>query len=136
MIVRTGFDTGVFVLHAGKDPAATRLWLEAAAGEREGVVSGITLFELDRLALRGTLPVEYAEAALLHIPTVCSVVWPQGLERIRSAARLGHGLGLSLADTFVLSAFVETECREAYTTDGDLLRWQGRGLQVHRLGPT
>jgi predicted nucleic acid-binding protein len=127
---RTGFDTGVFVLMAGNDPEAVRLWDEAASGDREVLVSALSLFELYRLGLRGALPREFAEAVLVNVPQVCRVLWIEDLEHIRSGAALSQGLGLSLADSLILSSLVERECLEIYTTDSDLKRYQRKGVEI------
>ena len=87
MSIRTGFDTGVFVLLASGHAEALELWEEATSGIRDGVVSALTLFELCRLGLRGALPAAFADQALESIPQVCEVVGVEDPESIRSAAK-------------------------------------------------
>ena len=118
---------------AGNDPEAMRLWDEAVSGEREVLVSALSLFELYRLGLHGALPQEFAEALLVNVPQVCQVSWIEDLEHIRSAAALSQGLDLSLADSLILSSLVDRECLEIYTTDSDLRRYQRKGLDIFVL---
>jgi predicted nucleic acid-binding protein len=131
--VRTGFDTGFFVLMAGQDPEALALWDEAAAGKREVFVSALSLFELHRLGLKGTVPIAFAEAALDHIPLVCRMVWIDDIEAIRAAGQLSHGLNLTLTDALILATLVAHDCREIFTTDQDLAGYLRQGLELRLL---
>jgi predicted nucleic acid-binding protein len=131
--VRTGLDTGVFVLLAGGQDDARGLWEQALSGKRDAVVSALTLFELDRLGLRGAIPPGYAETALESIPRVCEVIWLDRPQVLRSGARLSHGLGLSLADSLILASLVEGQCKQIFTTDGELLRYKDKDVRVTRL---
>lgn len=133
MSVRTGFDTGVFVLLASGQPEALELWNETVDGARDGVVSALMLFELARLGLRGALPGSFTEQALESIPQVCEVIGLGDPERIRQAATRAHGLGLSLADGLILDAFVASGCDEAFTTDRDLLRYTAQRPRLRPL---
>ena len=133
MAVRTGFDTGFFVLLAGQDAEATRLWDEAVAGEREVLVSALSLFELQRLGLRGIVPESFARAALENVPRVCEVVWIDDLEPIRAGAQLSQALSLSLTDSLVLATLVAHDCREIFTTDKDLASYLRQGLELRLL---
>jgi predicted nucleic acid-binding protein len=132
-VTRTGLDTGVFVRLAAEDPVAVGLWDEAAAGKREGVVSALTLLEIDRLGLRGALSSSFASEALRTIPEVCEVVWIGSPELLRTAAKLGQGHALSLVDSLILASLLARDCSEIYTTDSDLARYRRKGLQVVRL---
>ncbi len=133
MGVRTGFDTGVFVLMAGNDLEAMRLWDEAVSGDREVLVSAVSLFEIYRLGLRGALSRDFAESVLVNLPRVCEVLWIESLDRVRSSAKLSQGTGLSMADSLILSALVDEDCREIYTTDSDLKRYRRKGVDIMLL---
>lgn len=134
MAVRTGFDTGFFVLLAGQDAEATHLWDEAVAGDREVLVSALSLFELQRLGLRGIVPEPFVKAALDHVPQVCEVVWIDDLDSIRAGAQLSQALALSLTDSLILSTLVAHDCREIFTTDRDLAGYLRQGLELRLLG--
>ena len=118
---------------AGNDPEAMRLWDETVSGDREVLVSAVSLFELYRLGLRGALSRDFAESVLVNVPQVCEVLWIESLDRVRSGARLSQGAGLSMADSLILSALVDEQCREIYTTDPDLQRYRRKGVEITLL---
>ncbi|MGC8968411.1 MAG: type II toxin-antitoxin system VapC family toxin [Thermus sp.] len=107
------------------------MWRALVEGEREGVVSGLSLVELLRLGLKGALDKEDVELLLQAIPAVCRVVWPDWTLGER-AARLSHGLYLPLVDALVLATALEVGAKELWTTDADLGRYEGK-LRVVRL---
>lgn len=75
----TGLDTGFFLaLLQGREEVVAR-WRALVEGE-EGVVSGLSLVELWRLALKGVLSREDADLLTEAIPAVCRVVWPDQVE--------------------------------------------------------
>ncbi len=120
---------------AGGDPEAMRLWDEAVSGDREVLVSALSLFELYRLGLRGALAREFAEAVLVNVPRVCETLWIEDLDQLRSGAALSQGLDLSLADSLILSSLVDRKCVEIYTTDSDLVRYRRKDLKITLLTP-
>lgn len=131
--IRTGLDTGFFVLFSQQHSLAKSVWSAIGAGKRHAVVSGLTLYELHRLGLKGAIKPAYASQCLQSIPQACEVVWIDQLEQLTKSAQLGHGLGLSMADSIILSAFVTGDCREIYTTDTDLQSYRNRSIKVVNL---
>lgn len=123
-----GFDTGFFQrLYTGHDRARAA-WNDIRAGRATGVVSCLSLFELERLGLRGALPHDVAERLVESIPAVCTVVWlgaDDGAERLHRAARRAHGIGLSMADALILTSLLDAEAITIYSTDGDFMRYDG-----------
>jgi predicted nucleic acid-binding protein len=130
---RIGFDTGFFVLLANGRREAMDLWREVSKGEREAVVSAVTLYEIDRLGLRGELEAIFVDTALESIPEACRLVWVDELSLIRSAARLAQGHALSQADALILASLLDQGCTEIYTTDRDLARYRKEGVEVVNL---
>lgn len=123
-----GFDTGFFLRLVRGHPRAGDVWLPVAAGEQRAVVSCVSFFELDRLALRGALDRRSADGLLEDIPALCTVVWlgpADGPDRLRRAARLAHRTGLSMADALILSALLDAGAETVYTTDADAERAGG-----------
>ncbi len=118
--VITGLDTGFFVLHGQQDTNARTVWAEIGSGERQAVVSALTLYELHRLGLKGAINPAYAKQCLESIPLACELSGSTDCNISLRAAQTAHGLGLSMADSIILSAFLARECREIYTTDKDL----------------
>ena len=123
-----GFDTGFFVRLLQADPRAVAVWADVRAGRASGAASSLTLFELDRLGLRGVVERGPAEALVDALPQTCRVVWldaAEGAGRLRRAARLGHGNGLAMADAVILQSLLDAGATTVYTTDGDLERYDG-----------
>lgn len=124
----TGFDTGFFFRLLDGVPRAVSVWEPVAAGDASAALSCITLFELDRAALRGTLDRTAVDVLLVDLPVLCRVVWlgeGEGPGRLHRAARLAHGNGLAMADALILSALIEAGATTVYTTDPDLARYDG-----------
>ncbi len=115
-----GFDTGFFVRLIAGDGRASVVWSSVRDGRASGIVSCITLFELDRLGLRTATPPETAQALVQAIQVVCQVVWiglDGGADLLARAARLGHGNGLAMADAIILAALLDAGAGTVYTTD-------------------
>ena len=120
-----GFDTGFFHRVVGRDETATHVWADVRAGRALGTVSFVTLFELDRLGLRGVLPKDVAEGLVDALPATCRVVWLSEPGPLRRAARLAHGIGLAMADALILSSLLDAGAETVYTTDSDFERYDG-----------
>ena len=123
-----GFDTGFFVRLLQADTRAVAAWADVRAGRTTGAASCLTLFELDRLGLRGVVERGPAEALARALPQTCRVVWlgePDGADRLRRAVRLGHGNGLAMADAVILTSLLDAGATTVYTTDSDFERYDG-----------
>lgn len=131
-----GFDTGFFRRLYDKDAQAVRAWAEVQGGRTVGAISCLTLFELDRLGLRGgVIPRRVAEGFVRSLPHTCRVVWlgpEDGANRLHRAVRLGHGNGLAFADAVILTSLLDAGAATVYTTDTDFERYDGP-LDVVRL---
>lgn len=64
-----GLDTGFFVELLRGGPQAVALWEQLIEGEKEALVSCLTLFEIERLALKGAI--SGSEVLLEGIQAVC-----------------------------------------------------------------
>ena len=123
-----GFDTGFFVRLLQADARAVAAWADVRAGRTTGAASCLTLFELDRLGLRGHVERGPAEALVAALPRTCRVVWldaVDGADRLRRAVRLGHGNGLAMADAVILTSLLDAGATTVYTTDSDFDRYDG-----------
>lgn len=123
-----GFDTGFFVRLLQADARAVEAWVNVRAGRATGAASCITLFELDRLGLRGQVERDPAEALVAALPITCRVVWlgpEDGADRIHRAVRLGQGNGLAMADAIILTSLLDAGATTVYTSDPDFERYDG-----------
>lgn len=123
-----GLDTGFFVRLLQADARAVAAWADVRAGRAVGAVSCITLFELDRLGLRGQVERGPAEALVAALPVTCHVVWlgpEDGADRIRRSVRIGQGNGLAMADAVILTSLLDASATTVYTVDSDFERYDG-----------
>ena len=123
-----GFDTGFFVRLLQADARAVATWADVRAGRAVGVLSCITLFELDRLGLRGRVERGPAEALVAALPRACRAVWlgpEDGADRIRRSVRMGQGNGLAMANAVILTSLLDAGATTVYTVDSDFDRYDG-----------
>jgi predicted nucleic acid-binding protein len=125
-----GLDTGFFIELINGNEEAVSLWKSCLDDEVELVVSSLTLFEIERLGLKGKL--KNSEAILDAIDSVALVVW---LERdmLSLAARFSHGLGIPAVDSLILACLVSNGCTKIYTTDSHLEAYQSNTVIVRNL---
>lgn len=125
--MRRGFDTGYFVKYATGELSEThRQALRDLAGEAGlGVANGLVIYELKKLGYRGVLDVEDAEWLVEIVDAACEVERVLSNSFLDEAARLSHGNDLSMADAIMLATALRHDANELYTTDTDLLAYDG-----------
>jgi|GEM_PF-102644 len=108
-----GFDTGFFVELLRGNPEAIEVWRSLIEGEDDGVISCLSLFELERLGLKGAI----GEITVLleSIPLVCKVVWLNS-KNLTVAARLSHGLGIPSINSLILAGLLEAQPQTIFTS--------------------
>lgn len=102
------------------------VWQEIAAGTSTGVVSCISIFELQRVGLKGSLNKAEVDFFLDNLSDACEVVWLDE-ERLRRAAHLAHGNGLAMADAIILTSLMAANVEVIYSSDSD--------FEVYLAGP-
>lgn len=123
-----GLDTGFFVELMRGRPTAKCIWKELIDGQEEAVVSCLTLFELDRLTLKGAI--ERGEVLQDAIPAVCRLEWLECTDIIHRGARLSHGLGLPCVDSLILASFEAAAATAIYTTDSHFAAYKRGGVKI------
>ena len=118
-----GFDTGFFVRLLGADPSADAIWSQVEDRYVSAAVSCITLFEFERLGLRGALDHAGVQRLLGRLPHAVRLVWLADASLLSRAARIGYGHGLAMADALILASLVSAGAERIYTTDRDLLAY-------------
>ena len=122
-----GLDTGFFLdLLKGRHEAVD-LWKAGLNDEVDLVVSCLSLFEIERLGLRGAI--QGAEVIVESITGMCTVVWLDQ-DVLSRGARFSHGLGIPAVDSLILASLVSTGCTEIYTTDSHLESYKGAKVVV------
>jgi hypothetical protein len=85
-----GLDTGFFVELLRGRGQAVAFCERLTEGYQEALVSCLTLFEIERLGLRGAI--SGVEVPLEGIQAVCRVSWIRSQELLCQAARMRHGI--------------------------------------------
>jgi predicted nucleic acid-binding protein len=125
-----GLDTGFFLELVSGNEQAVSLWQSCLDDKVELVVSCLTLFEIERLGLKGKLG--GIDTILDAIHGVTLVVWPDR-EILGRSARLSHGLGIPALDSLILASLTSRDVSEIYTTDSDLEAYQSSKTMVKNL---
>lgn len=125
--MRRGFDTGYFVKYAtGELSEPHRQALRELVEEGGvGVANGLVVYELKKLGYRGVLDGEDAEWLVEIVDDACRVDRELSNSFLDEAARLSHGNDLSMADAMMLATALRHDADELYTTDTDLLAYDG-----------
>lgn len=125
--MRRGFDTGYFVKYAtGELSEPHRQALRELVEEGGvGVANGLVVYELKKLGYRGVLDGEDAEWLVEIVDDACRVDRELSNSFLDEAARLSHGNDLSMADAMMLATALWHDADELYTTDTDLLAYDG-----------
>ena len=120
-----GLDTGFFFRLLAGTSHAVEAWAPIVSGERSAAVSCITLYELEKAALRGALRRNQVDVLLDEIPILCHLAWLADASHVHRAARLAHGNGLGMADALILTSLRDANAETVYTTDSDFERYDG-----------
>lgn len=125
--MRRGFDTGYFVKYATGELSEThrQVLRDLASEDGLAVANGLVIYELKKLGYRGVLDVEDAEWFVEIVDDACKVERGLSNSFLDEAARLSHGNDLSMADAMMLTTALRHDADELYTTDTDLLAYEG-----------
>ena len=127
-----GFDTGFFIRLWNKNKQAVEVWRKIENGEIEGAISVITLYELRRLNLKGTIKIDFEKVReiALNLLTVVQIT-PEIADK---SALLSYGIGLHMADALILTPLLEIECKEIYTDNiSHLGKYRKRGINIIQI---
>jgi len=125
-----GLDTGFFIELMNGNEEAVSLWKSCLDDEMDLLVSSLTLFEIERLGLKGKLK-DWA-AIVDAIDSVTLVVWPER-DMLSLAARFSHGLGIPAMDSLILACLVSNDCTEIFTTDAHFEAYQSNKVRIRNL---
>jgi len=130
-----GIDTGFFIELIKGNKQALEVWNEILEGE-DSVVSCVSLYELQRLALKGSIDSHSVNTLLEAIKNICNIAWLDHSEIFMAAAHLSHGLGLHMSDSFILSGFIKYKATKIYTVDAHFCQYKKKGVDVILLKGT
>jgi predicted nucleic acid-binding protein len=121
---RLGLDTGFFKrLDSGGQRAETA-WAQIVGGGTTGIISCVTIFELQKLGLRGVIEKQAVESLTEELHHVCQIIWLTENSLIRRAARISHGNNIAMANALILTSLMEADAEHIYTTDTDFERYE------------
>ena len=125
--MRRGFDTGYFVKYATGELSETHRQVLRDLAREDGlaIANGLVIYELKKLGYRGVLDMEDADWLVEIVGNVCEVERVLSNSFLDEAARLSHGNYLSMADAMMLATARRHDVDELYTTDSDLLAYEG-----------
>ena len=125
----TGLDTGFFVELIKGNQQTLRVWNEVLDSE-DSVVSCISLYELKKLALKGSIDRHSADVLMEAIKNICIISWLDSDDILMTAANMSHGHGLHMADSFILAGLLRYNATTIYTVDQHLCLYKKKGLDV------
>jgi len=125
--MRRGFDTGYFLKYATGELSETHRQVLRDLAREDGlaIANGLVIYELKKLGSRGVLDMEDADWLVEIVGNVCEVERVLSNSFLDEAARLSHGNDLSMADAMMLATARRHDVDELYTTDSDLLAYEG-----------
>lgn len=124
-----GIDTGFFIELIKGNKQTSVVWNDILDGE-DSVVSCISLYELKKLTLKGSIDNHSVDTLLEAIKNICTIAWLDDPEIFMTAANLSHGLGLHMSDALILSGFIKYNATTIYTVDQHLCLYKKKGVHV------
>jgi len=127
-----GFDTGFFFKLLKGDRRAIEIF-QNIDDDTELCISSLTIFELVKLSLKGTLEKQGVNQLIENMMVLGRIVWIDNVEIIKSAASLSHGLGIPTVDSLILAGFVANKTNVIYTTDSHFEKFEKKGVKIVKL---
>jgi predicted nucleic acid-binding protein len=131
-----GLDTGFFVELVRGNKQALDVFDQISEGEEEACISCLTLYELKKLSLRDSIPLETGATLIDNVMSFCSVSWLDNLQTHELAAGFSHGLGIPGIDSLILAGLVTSSTDKIYTTDKHMMAYRNKTTPVMLITPT
>jgi len=124
-----GLDTGFFVELLRNNSISIRVWEEIMEGD-ESTVSCLTLYELQRLSLKGAIESNAVNVMLEAIRAICKVVWLDEAKILTGAATISQRYGIHAIDSLILASFATLNVKTIYTTDSHIEKYKKKSVNV------
>ena len=96
-------------------------------------MSCLTLFELERLSLRGRIKLNITKTLLEIIQGTCKIIWLDSKNILSLGAKLSHSLGIPTVDSLILAGFIISDVNIIYTTDSDFEAYKRKEVKIVKL---
>jgi predicted nucleic acid-binding protein len=93
--------------------------------ERGAAVSTVTVFEVLRHGYVGCLDRTFAEDIARSVGAAFRRAGTDEHDVLRRAARIAHGMGLSMADAMIAASLEQVGCERLHTSDSDFEDYAG-----------
>ena len=127
-----GLDTGFFVKFLLNDEKAVDIW-KTVIKRGNSAVSCLSLYELNRLSLRGEIDRETSKILSSSIPYVCKIIWLDNKKILMLGSNISHSFGIPSIDSLILAGFVTSNVTKIYTTDSHFERYKKKEIRIIRL---
>lgn len=124
-----GLDTGFFVELLRNNSRAVRIWEGILEGD-ESAVSCLTLYELQRLSLKGVIESNAVNSILEAILAICKVVWLDKAEILIGAATVSQSHGIHAIDSLILASLATLNVKTIYTTDSHIQKYKRKWVSI------
>lgn len=131
-----GLDTGFFVELVRGNKQALDVFNKISEGEEDACISSLTLYELKKLSLRDSIPLETGTTLINNIMSFCSVSWLDNLQTHELAAGFSHSLDIPGIDSLILAGLVTSNADKIYTTDKHMMTYKNKITPVILITPT
>ena len=124
-----GLDTGFFVELLRNNQKAIKVWEGIIDGD-DSAVSCLTLYELEKLSLKGVMARDANDTLLEAIMAICKVVWLDQVEILKDAAHVSQSLGIHAMDSIILASLASSNSKTIYTTDAHFEKYKKKGIGI------
>jgi predicted nucleic acid-binding protein len=131
-----GLDTGFFVELVRGNKQALDVFNKISEGEEDACISCLTLYELKKLSLRDSIPLETGATLIDNLMSFCSVSWLDQLQTHELAAGFSHSFVIPGIDSLILAGLVTSKADKIYTTDKHMMAYKNKTTPVILITPT
>jgi predicted nucleic acid-binding protein len=127
---KLGFDTGFFIKILLGNKKAVEIWKAIKDRKALGYVSSLSLFEIKRLMLKGSIDKKSSEILLNDVNTSCQILWIDNKEIIESSAQISYNYNIPAIDSLIIPSFIAADVKRIYTTDTDFQKYRKKDVSI------
>ena len=131
---KIGFDTGFFIKALQGDRTAVDVWKTVLDNKSAGIISCLTIFEINRLMLKGAIDRISSEILLNDICNSCHIVWVDEIDILESSAKISHSNNIPAIDSLIISSLIKSGVTVIYSTDTHVCSYKKKNVAIIKLG--